>query len=231
MKIALATLLAAGIASTALAQDTGGAFPATTGSPAQSRNAAATEQVPGATPVVPARGAVPARVPGARVGVAPAYGSTAGGMNDSLFAAAAASAGLAEVTMGQLASQRATSNEVRAFARQMIADHTKANQELQTLASQRGVAAPATLEIGDRAAENALSGAPVEKFDKCYIHQQLAAHMCAVALFEAEAERGGDPAMRAWAAKTLPVLKEHKMMVKRLHDDIEGPSARTTAPR
>ena len=31
-----------------------------------------------------------------------------------------------------------------------------------------------------------------------------------------------DPQLRAWAAKMLPTLKDHKMRVKRMHDDLEA---------
>lgn len=49
-----------------------------------------------------------------------------------------------------------------------------------------------------------------------YDHMQLQAHEEAVALFEQYARDGDNPDLKAWAAKTLPHLKEHLAMAKRL---------------
>src|SRR4029450_3766441 len=56
------------------------------------------------------------------------------GHADQLFVQQASSGGLAEVRAGQLATERAASAEVKQFGQQMVTDHTKANQELATLA-------------------------------------------------------------------------------------------------
>jgi Domain of unknown function (DUF4142) len=45
-----------------------------------------------------------------------------------------------------LAKQKASSAEVKSFAEQMIQDHTKANQELEQLAKQKGITVPAALD-------------------------------------------------------------------------------------
>jgi putative membrane protein len=143
-------------------------------------------------------------------------------MNDGLFAAAAAGAGLCEVASARLASERGGCDEVKKFAAQMIGDHTKANQELMTLAAEKRMALPNTVPINGQAEEVALGGLSGEHFDKCYIKQQLAAHIQAVGLFEAEAERGQDPQLKAWAAKTLPTLKHHLHEVKAMHEQMEA---------
>src|SRR5688572_26064977 len=56
-------------------------------------------------------------------------------ITDAEFITLAGSGGLLEVQSSQLAAQRATSDEVKRFAQQMVADHTKANQEMATLTS------------------------------------------------------------------------------------------------
>lgn len=234
----LAFLMAAGLAaSTATAQDT----EAISGGISAQRSPSTT---PTDTPPVTNRGVVGNEIPGARGvprttvpgalspgGVAPGgamqarpggYFVPANATFDQLFAAAASSAGLSEVAMARIAAQRAGSDEVRLFAQRMIGDHTKANQELMALAGQKGIALPNTLPVSAQAELDSLGGLSGEDFDKCYIHNQLAGHIQAVGLFEAESERGQDTAMKSWAAKTLPTLKEHKMMVKRMHEACEA---------
>jgi predicted outer membrane protein len=63
-------------------------------------------------------------------------------VNDMLFAAAAASSGLAEVTISELGQQRATDPELKKFSQQMVQDHTRLNSELTTLAAQKRAALP-----------------------------------------------------------------------------------------
>ncbi len=133
--------------------------------------------------------------------------------------------------MARIAVGRGSSDEVKLFAQSMIADHSRANNELIALATSRALAVPMALEIQDRAAEAVLLGKTGDDFDKAYAHQQLAAHINAVALFEAEAQRGRDPQMRAWAAKMLPTLRDHKTRVKRMHDDLEARTRPASATR
>ncbi len=148
--------------------------------------------------------------------------SAPGAMNDGLFAAAAAGAGLCEVASARLASERGACDEVKKFAQQMIGDHTRANQELMILALAKRMALPNTVPIAGQAEEAALAGLSGEHFDRCYIRQQMAAHILAVGLFEAEAERGMDPDLKAWAARTLPTLKHHMHEVKAMHEQMEA---------
>ena len=61
---------------------------------------------------------------------------------DRQFVSAAASGGIAEVQTAQLAEQQSSKSQVKSFAQKMIDDHTKANQQLASLASQMGVTPP-----------------------------------------------------------------------------------------
>lgn len=131
-----------------------------------------------------------------------------------LFAAAAAVGGMAEVGTSRLALERAGSDEIKMFAKQMIEDHTRANRELMALATQKNISLPRGLDIKDQADVAMLSNLSGADFDKAYATQQLAAHICSVNQFKGEAERGRDPELRSWAAKTLPALMEHKSMIK-----------------
>jgi putative membrane protein len=57
----------------------------------------------------------------------------------------AAEGGLMEVRMGEIGKQKGQSADVKQFAERLIADHTKANNELKDLASKKGVMLPAEL--------------------------------------------------------------------------------------
>ena len=55
-----------------------------------------------------------------------------------------------------------------------------------------------------------------DKFTKAYHKDQVSVHKTAVSLFERYAKNGGDPALKACAATTLPTLQRHLQMAKDL---------------
>src|SRR5262249_12251976 len=130
-------------------------------------------------------------------------------VNDALFAAAAADSGLSEVTLSQLGAQRATDPELRRVSEKMVEEHTRMNAELTQLAAREGMRIPAAVDVRSAFCAQSLAGLSGEEFDRCYAKAQLVAHMDALAMFEAEAERGAGPNIKALAAKGVPHIKEH----------------------
>jgi putative membrane protein len=145
--------------------------------------------------------------------------------SDRSFVATAAEAGTAEVAMAKVARERAASSAVSSFAARMIDDHGKANQELQKIATSKGLSPSDKLSASDRSAMKMLQGASGRAFDQKYVHLQLAAHEQAVALFEGEAENGQDADLKAFADSTLPILRSHLQHVRTLDASVNGDSA------
>ena len=135
-------------------------------------------------------------------------------VSDPLFAAAAASGGLAEVSLSQLGLKKATSEDLKQFSQRMIDEHSKVNAELMSLAKGKGMTLPRAPDSRATFCAESLAGLSGEEFDRCYAKAQLLAHMDAEAAFEAEAERGADPEVKAFAAKTLPHIQEHLKTIK-----------------
>jgi putative membrane protein len=155
--------------------------------------------------------ALPGQTRGQTLGRA---GGAPAAVSDALFAAAAADGGLTELTLSQLGVQKATDPELKQFSQRMIEEHTRMNAELMNLAAQKGIALPRTTDYRSQFCAQSLAGLSGEEFDKCYAKAQLLVHMDAVAVFEAEAQRGLDRDVKAWAAQTLPRIKEHLKMIK-----------------
>jgi putative membrane protein len=61
---------------------------------------------------------------------------------DRLFALLLAAGGAAEVDFGRLAEGKAQNEAVKQFARRMVQDHTKANEELSSLANAAQISDP-----------------------------------------------------------------------------------------
>jgi putative membrane protein len=133
---------------------------------------------------------------------------------DKEFVSKAGMGGLAEVQMGNLALQKASNADVKAFAQRMVTDHSTANAELAQLATAKGLALPT--ELGGEHKDafdhlNSLSGA---EFDKAYMKHMVEDHEKDVAEFDKASTSATDADVKGWAGKTLPTLKEHLEQAK-----------------
>ncbi len=135
---------------------------------------------------------------------------------DRHFVTTAAEAGAAEVAMGKLAAERASSAEVKAFASHMVTDHTKAGDELKKVAGAKGAQLTEQPSAKDQRELDKLSKLQGADFDREYVKVQLAAHKDAVLLFKKEASAGRDSDLKQLASSTLPTLQEHLQRVQQL---------------
>lgn len=133
---------------------------------------------------------------------------------DKTFATKAAAGGLAEVSLGTLATQNAGNAQVRAFGQRMVTDHTQANQELIQIAKQQDMTIPTKPDAADHATEQRLENMKGQAFDTAYMQDMVQDHQKDVAEFRQEANSGKDPALKAFAQKYLPVLQQHLQMAE-----------------
>jgi predicted outer membrane protein len=129
--------------------------------------------------------------------------------------------GRAEILLSTLALQRTGDAAVRDFAQRMIDDHTRANNEIMQLAYPRDIALPEELTAEHRAVYEDISGMSGRDFDKAYMNHNVLVHEVDVAQTRAQAEQGTAPDIRAFAARTLPVLSMHLQMATDIYQDIE----------
>jgi putative membrane protein len=141
--------------------------------------------------------------------MAPVAGTTPVDKDDAKFAVEAANGGMAEVSMGKIAQQNATNDRVKNFGAMMVSDHTKANNEMMGLAKTKNITLPATENNDEQKMEADLSKKTGKDFDKAYVNGMVKDHKDDVKKFEDAAKNLKDPDLKAFAAKTLPVLKMH----------------------
>ena len=70
--------------------------------------------------------------------------------SDYKFVVNASQGGMAEVSLAQLAEQKAANPDVKQFATRMVQDHSKADQQLAQLASQKGATLPSTIPSSEQ---------------------------------------------------------------------------------
>lgn len=156
---------------------------------------------------------------GATKGTQPAK-SQAGQTGDAKFIMEAAQGGMMEVELGRLASERASSDDVRRFGARMVEDHSKANDELKRLAAAKGVTLPAEMSAKERAEAARLARLTGAQFDREYVRMMLKDHKKDVAEFQRQSTKGRDADVRAFAARTLPVLQTHLSMIQEISDGL-----------
>src|SRR2546421_5214498 len=80
------------------------------------------------------------------------------------FSSAAAQGGLTEVELGRLAVQRGSNPAVKSFGQSMIADHSRANDELRSIATRKGIALPTDMNSDQKATMDKLSKLSAAEF-------------------------------------------------------------------
>jgi putative membrane protein len=97
----------------------------------------------------------------------------------------------------------------------MIRDHSKANDELKSIAQSKGLQVPTSLDPEHQGILQKLSNKKGSDFDAAYSKQMVTDHEKTVALFKGAAQ-SSDPDLAAFAKKTLPILEEHEQMTSGL---------------
>lgn len=145
-----------------------------------------------------------------------ASGSSQLSAADQTFVKKAAQGGMAEVELGKLATQKASSEDVKKFGQRMVDDHTKANDQLKQIAGTKGVTLPTELDSKDQALKDRLSKLDGEKFDQAYMKNMVRDHTKDVSEFRKESTSGKDSDLKSFASQTLPTLEDHLKEAKNI---------------
>ncbi len=151
----------------------------------------------------------------------PTAKSSSVSVKDKTFMKKAARGGMMEVAMGKLAEQNGQSDDVKSFGKhgqsddvksfgkRMVIDHSKANDELKSIAAKKGVKLP--------------SKEPTEKWssDKAYINIMVKDHEKDLAEFQEEANNGSDPDVKKFAEDTAKVVQEHLDLAKQTQSKLQ----------
>ena len=128
---------------------------------------------------------------------------------DKTFMKKAAKGGMMEVAMGQVAEQKAQSEDVKSFGKRMVTDHSKANDELKSIASKKGVQLPSKEHTSKWTS------------DKAYIDMMVKDHEKDLAEFKEEANSGSDPDVKKFADDTAKIIQEHLDLVKEIQGKLK----------
>jgi putative membrane protein len=129
--------------------------------------------------------------------------------SDAKFMKDAAADGMAEVELGKLAAEKASSPDVKQFGQKMVDDHGKANEQLKQLASRKNVDLPTEPKPEHKAEKERLEKLSGAAFDQAYAKAMEKDHRKAVDMFSRQAKSGADAELKEWAESKVPTLKQH----------------------
>ncbi len=141
---------------------------------------------------------------------------------DRDFVADAASGGMAEVKLGQLAQKNGSSPAVKDFGKRMETDHSQANVQLQAAASRNKIPVPSSPNKTDEATYNRLAKLSASSFDREYAREMVKDHEKDFAAFNKEAASGQNQDIKQFASKTLPTLQDHLKMAQDMEKSVRG---------
>lgn len=150
-----------------------------------------------------------------------AYMATFATMPDPVFLMNAASSNLLEIQLGQTAAQRASNADVKRYAQMMVTHHTKATQDLKTVATPLGVQMPEVMMPVHQAMADKVLSKEGKDFDEAYMDAMESAHKLDIAMFEAKSRSAELPTVKTLATNTLSVLRSHEKMANEIEKKVD----------
>ena len=148
-------------------------------------------------------------------GAVGAVSAVTAGRTTAGFVGGAANGDMYEIESSKLALQKAKNPQLKQYAQRMIDEHTKTSADLKAaVGNAEGVVIPTAMDERRQGMVDNLRQAPADGFDAVYIAQQTASHQENVELHQTYAENGDNAAIKALAAKHLPMITQHLQQIR-----------------
>lgn len=137
-------------------------------------------------------------------------------MTDDEFMKMVGTGGHNEMGLSQVIMDKGVTGAAKDFADKMMADHTKAGNELKPIAESKNVMLPTEMDAEHKALKDQMQSMSGEQLAEKYAQQMVTDHQNTVNVFQSEIQNGKDAEVKAFASKTLPTIQEHLEMAKKL---------------
>lgn len=135
---------------------------------------------------------------------------------DMKFVSEAASGNMLEVELGKYVSQQGSADEVKKFAERMVTDHSKANEDLMSIAQKKNITMPNQMSKKHMRTVERLKKLQGAELDRAYMKEMVKDHKEDVKKYRRAAEKLKDPELKSYAASTLTVLQEHQKLAQEI---------------
>ena len=135
---------------------------------------------------------------------------------DKIFVKKAMQGSIAEVQLGELTLQKSNNDQVKQFARKMIDDHTKLNEQMRPVAQQLRVEIPTEVSKKDKSLMSKMQALSGTAYDQAYIKEMVKDHKQDLSEFHMEASNGH---VKDAATQGSKIISEHLQMAQQLAKD------------
>lgn len=140
-------------------------------------------------------------------------------MTDAAIVADVATANQGEIAAGKIAESKATNADVKAFARMMVADHSKMLSAGQALAKKANItpdtAAADSLRAANSSTADALNSASKGMtFDTAYVNAQVAGHEATLDMIKSAAGAAQNADLKKMLTDAQPTVQSHLDRIK-----------------
>jgi putative membrane protein len=129
----------------------------------------------------------------------------------------------AEIEMGQLAQNNASSAKVKDFGQKLVDDHTQNQQQLQQIAQQKGVDLKSEEKPDEQASKNKFEGMKGAQFDKAFLAHERDDHAKLLQQLKQEQDQIQDPEVKSFISQTITAVQQHL-------DAAQGSKATSSSP-
>ena len=150
-----------------------------------------------------------------------AAGSDKMAKSDRNFLEEAYIASMAEVRLGKLAQDKASSQQVKDFGKRMVDDHSKEIESLSKIAKEEGVKLPSQLDSKHQKTYDRLAKLSGAEFDRAYMKEMTSDHKKDVSKYEHAAKSASDEQLQQHAKQEVATLREHEKMAQSTMDDVK----------
>ena len=148
------------------------------------------------------------------------------------FVTEAYSANMFEIQAGQWVAQKAQDDQIRQFARMIVQDHQKANQQLKQVAQSANVPIQEKLDPVHQAKLQKMQQCQASELSRKFAFGQVAGHTMSVLEYQYQSQNAQNDQVRQYASQTLPKLQQHlKQATDLAHQQIRGAEARPAGER
>ncbi|MEX2234403.1 MAG: DUF4142 domain-containing protein [Cyclobacteriaceae bacterium] len=127
-----------------------------------------------------------------------------------------------EIKLAELANQRSRTPEVKKIAQALQTDHTVSLNELKTLAQAKAISVPVEEPDASKRKMDNIADESGEEFDEEWCKEMIDMHDHNIERFEKRLDDTEDPELKAFIAKTLPVLKGHHESLKACNEKLKN---------
>ena len=159
-------------------------------------------------------------------GLGDAVDMTGTQMNDREIVGAMVAANAAEITLSQVAVERATNPAVKSFAQMMITDHRAMNERIHALGRQLNVTSTASertedlADLADDAAEDLREQSGAE-FDRAYMDKMVASHEETLEIVNRAVESTNTAQLDQALADARTKVQQHLQRAREIHGTLQ----------